>query len=91
MKAIDFMPGMTIPLGKDQDEYFTLPAIRVVYPDTEGFITAWKPTFKDKLRFLVGKPLYMILLTNQHPPCLLSTSREEIGLDEYVEWKEKKE
>jgi hypothetical protein len=82
MKAIDFMPEMTIPLGKDQDEFFTLPAIKVIYPDTEGFITAWKPEWRDILRFLIGKPVYLLLLVQQHPPTLLTTCYKHAGLDQ---------
>jgi len=84
MKAFDFMPGMTVPLGKDQDEFFTLPAIKVVYDDgVEAFVTGWKPTLVDRLRFLIGKPLYLLLLTKQHPPTLLTTDEDEVGLDTF--------
>jgi hypothetical protein len=85
MKAIDFMPGQTLNLGEDQEEFFTLPAIRLVYSDgNAAFISAWVANFRERVRILFGKPVYLTVLTNTpHPPVLLSLYREDIGIDEY--------
>lgn len=95
MRAFDFMPGMTITLAKDQDQYFPLPVIHAVYVDgTKAFISAWKASFKDKIRLLLGKPVYLAIMTQaQSPPVLLTTNRRTLAIDtlEKAEVKDGKE
>lgn len=85
MEAIDFMPGMTTMLAEDQEEYFALPVIKVVYNDgTRAFVSAWIGNWRERLRFLMGKPIYLAVMTvEQHPPVLLTTNEnDELGLGE---------
>lgn len=84
MKAIDFMPDQTIQIAENQAEYETLPAIRFHYVDgSTAWISAWIGSKVERLKILFGKPIYLVVLTDQqHPPIVLSTSKERVGLDE---------
>jgi hypothetical protein len=84
MKAIDFMPGQTIPLAQDQDEYYTLPVIKVKYSDgTEAFVSAWKGSLIERLLILFGAPIYLGVLTRaQHPPVHITLDGDEFNLDD---------
>lgn len=85
MKAFDFMPDMTTILAENQEEFFPLPVIKVKYKDGDrAFISAWKPLFIDKIRLLFGKPVYLVVMSDTpHPPVLLTTDGDEIGLDSF--------
>ncbi len=93
MKAIDFMPGQTTLLAEDQEEYFNLPVIRIIYNDgTHAFISAWVANFWDKVKILLGMPVYLAVLTDQKsPPVLVTTLKSDVGIDDFEKLhKEKK-
>lgn len=55
------IPELTlVNFGKGQDEYSALPA-RI---DPQGVaITCWELTWKERLKILFGKPIYLLVLT----------------------------
>lgn len=68
MKLIEFPEHNTV-FAKDQPEYTLLPAYRVP-GDVGGCGTiafCWKPSWKDRLAILFGKPLWHEVLTFNHP------------------------
>lgn len=85
MNAINFMPDQTVILAKDSEDHFPLPVIKLVYNDgTPAFISAWVGNWKERLLFLIGKPIYLTILTDKaHPPVLLTTDAAVIGLDDF--------
>jgi hypothetical protein len=78
MRPIDFHPREAIFTSEDPG-IEPLPALPITYGDGgRGIISCWKPSLKDVLRVLIGKPVYLVLLTLRQPPVYLSTDREEV-------------
>ena len=68
MKPVEFK-GHNIVYAKDQKAYLPLPAQRKgEYPvNPKGaIVTCWKPTFRERLRFLFGGFLWIETLTFWH-------------------------
>lgn len=61
-----------------------LPVLRVTYGNGyRGLVSCWKPSFRDILRILLGKPVYLTIFGYAQPPVSLCTSRDEtIGTEE---------
>lgn len=45
-----------------------------------GYYSVWKPSFKEIIKLLFGKPLYVGLL-NYQPPIAVLLDKKEIGID----------
>lgn len=78
MKPISFHPRERI-FTSDEPDIVPLPVLPISYSDGyNGLVSCWKPGLKDIIRILVGKPIYLILLSDFQPPCSLSTDRFEV-------------
>lgn len=63
--------------AENQPEYISLPGLKS--KDAQGvLITAWSLSFKERLKLLFGTPLYLLLLTFNHP---LQPVRLSVGYD----------
>lgn len=80
MKPISFTKDETIFVGQT-DDIDPLPTKIVQYgaDGSRGIISCWKPSIKDRLLVMIGKPIYLVILGNQQPPVLLSTDAVDIG------------
>lgn len=57
-----------------------LPTIRVEYADGgRGIVSCWRPSFRERLSMLMGRPVYLCVLGWLYPPVLLSTDAHEVG------------
>lgn len=62
-----------------EPEIEPLPVVRIMYADgSPGLISCWKPSFWDVVRIVLGRPVYLVLLSGVHPPVLLSTDKGEV-------------
>ena len=62
MKAVKFKE-QNIEMGKDQPQHETLPACRT---DDGIIISCWKFTWKEKIKILFGKPIWLWQYTFNH-------------------------
>ena len=85
MKPIEFHEqNITIapPYG-EEDEIQPLPAVVAKYPNGHtAFISCWQLNWRELLRLLFTRRIYLLVLTVQQPPVLLTAYREELGIDE---------
>lgn len=72
MEAIKFKHA-NVEFAKDQDEYKTLPALKMESEAGE-VVTCWKLTFFERLKILFTGKLWLTMLTFNKPltPCFLS-------------------
>lgn len=78
MKPINFHERETI-FTSDDPMIEPLPVLSVKYSDGErALVSCWKPSLKDIINVLIGKPIFLSLLSDFQPPCLLSTDRSEV-------------
>ena len=76
MKPIKFDEDCVI-FSKDQPEYEDLPVLIVNYTDgTRGHISAWKLNLIERLKILIGIPIYLVILGNQ-PPIWLTVEKAD--------------
>jgi hypothetical protein len=90
MKAIDFEES-NLQLGKDQQEYETLPVLRMDSERRE-MISCWQLSFTEKLRVLFTGKIWLNVLTFNNPfqPVLLTTKRTDlftVAADHWSWWK----
>jgi hypothetical protein len=76
MKLAEF-PEHNIVFAKDQLEYTPLPAHRLQGDEYGTIAFCWKPSWKERLAILFGKPLWHEVLTFNQPlqPQRLSTDK----------------
>lgn len=83
MKPINFHKAEVI-FESDNKDIEPLPVLPITY---EGFgdclLSCWKPSLRDILRILIGKPVYLSLLSEVQPPCSLGTDRLAIMPQEW--------
>ncbi len=76
MKPINFHPNEVIYISPDP-KILDLPVLQVQYSDGQtALLSCWKPSWKDRLRILFGKPIYAGLLSPMQPPIFISTEDE---------------
>lgn len=84
MKPVNFHQKEIIYNHPDPN-ILDLPVLQVQYSNGNiGLISCWKPSWKDRLRILFGKPIYAGLLSPVQPPIFIST-KNEIDEDETLE------
>ncbi len=76
MRPVDF-PGVTNVLGKpadwDEKMYGSCGGLPVRFNQTDGiFASCWKPTFRQRLAVLFGRPIWLHVVSRAHPPVMLS-------------------
>lgn len=62
MQPIVFKEANTV-FAEDQDEYLALPAFR----DEDEVISCWKFSLRDRLKVLIGRPLWLRQLNFGRP------------------------
>lgn len=73
MEPISFHP-QEINYTSNNPEIGDLPVVRTQYPDGAiVLVSCWKPDWKDRLRILFGRPIYLHIWGTQHPPVALDT------------------
>lgn len=85
MMHIDFV-GANLTLGKPpsmtDEQCSPLRVLKQVHKDEEGkvvetrFISAWMPNLEDKKAIAEGRPIWLIITSNFHPPVALVTEDE---------------
>ena len=78
MKAVAFVEQNTV-YAADQPEYLDLPALRFA----DGVVvTQWRPSLREKLALLLGRPLWLAVLTFNQPlqPLSMSVGKPPIDL-----------
>jgi hypothetical protein len=60
----------------EEDEIDPLPVLPVKYEDGyDCLVSCWKPNWKDRLKILFGKPVYLSVVGTAQPPVLLSVDK----------------
>lgn len=78
MRPVSFHPKEVL-YTSPEPEIEPLPVVRIMYRDGAlGLISCWKPSFWDVVRLVLGRPVYLVLLSPVQPPVLLSTDRDEV-------------
>lgn len=74
MKPVSFHEKEVLFTLPGNTDVMPLPVLRVTFPDDgSGLASCWKPDWKDRLRILFGKPIYLILWSPIQPPVSITT------------------
>jgi hypothetical protein len=78
MKPIDFR-GSNVVFAKDQPEYLPLPAYCDPEDETGTVVSCWRLSWRERLRVLVGGPLWLSCMTFRRSlqPLLPEVGRSE--------------
>lgn len=88
MKPVKFK-HQNIEFAKDQDEYNTLPALRLDTPQGE-VISCWRMSFKERIKILFFGRVWLSLMSFNKPltPSYMSVYRSDVYShpDDSVSW-----
>lgn len=74
MKPISFHPQENVYTLPGNSEVMPLPVLQITFPEGgTGLASCWKPDWKDRLRILLGKPVYLLLWCPLQPPVSITT------------------
>lgn len=78
MKPVKFK-HQNVEFAKDQDEYNTLPALRIDSPQGE-VISCWKVSFKERIKVLFFGRVWLSLMSFNKPltPSYMSVNRKDV-------------
>ncbi len=82
MKPISFHEDeQTLHPPKGSKNIVPVQVLTVTYLEgIRGIISCWRPTVKDILRMLIKRRIYLAILGTMHPPVLVTTDGEEVGV-----------
>lgn len=82
MSPVSFHPAEKLYTLPGDDSVLPLPVLKVTFNDgVTGLISCWKPSWKDRLRLILGKPIYLALYSSVQPP--VSVFTEDLELKEW--------
>jgi len=88
MRPVKFK-HLNVEFGKNQDEYNTLPALRLDTPQGE-VISCWKISFKERIKILFFGRVWLSLMSFNKPlnPSYMSVNRKDVysHSDDSVRW-----
>ena len=83
MKPIRFSEFVQVVRGDGVD---SLPVLATHYEALgPAMISCWRPSFKDLLRILFTRKVYLIVLGRAHPAVALSADPKATGVTDYEE------
>jgi hypothetical protein len=90
MKPIDnFHPDVQrLTSGNEHTDHIDILPIRYEYLNGGNvMVTVWKVGWRDLLRMLLRRRLYLCVMGERWPPLFIETDKQYTGIDEYSEMK----